>query len=74
MNPIAAERNKKELQTIQQAQTRVDTDIVLVDAEVTKLGIDNLKEGQIGQQEQLKNYKRSDQGAVVRHGRRLFKS
>ena len=32
----------------------MDRDIILVDAEVTKLGIDNLKEGQEGQQEQLK--------------------
>ena len=53
MNPITADNIKNELQTIQQAKQRVDKDIVLVDAEVTKRGVDNLKEGQADQKEQL---------------------
>lgn len=53
MNPVTADKIKNELQTIQTAKERVDADVVLVDAEVTKLGIDNLKEGQQGQQELL---------------------
>ena len=54
MNTITADKNKKELQTIQEAKERVNAKIMLVDAEVTKFGIDNLKEGQKSQQEQLK--------------------
>ena len=57
MNPITADGIKKELQTVEEARGVVDRNIVLVDAEVTKLGIDNLKEGQEGQQEQLKAIK-----------------
>ena len=53
MNPVTADRNKKEMQAIEEARHRVDDNIILVDAEVTKLGIDNLKEGQEGQHEQL---------------------
>ena len=53
MFPVTADNTKNELQTIQQAREKVDSDIILVDAEVTKLGIDNLKEGQAGQKEQL---------------------
>ena len=53
MNPITAGNIKKELQSIQQAREQVDRDIILVDAEVTKLGIDNLKEGQADQRQQL---------------------
>ena len=57
LNPLTAEKTKKELQAIEEAKKRVDTDIILVSAEVTKLGIENLKEGQEGQQEQLKAIK-----------------
>lgn len=53
MNPVTANSIKTELQTIQQAKERVDKDVILVDAEVTKRGIDNLREGQEGQKEQL---------------------
>lgn len=53
MNPVTANSIKRELQTIQQAKERVDKDVILVDAEVTKRGIDNLREGQEGQKEQL---------------------
>lgn len=53
MNPITANSIKKELQTIQQAKERVDKDVILVDAEVSKRGIDNLREGQEGQKEKL---------------------
>ena len=63
MNPITADNIKKELQTIQQAKGRVDKDIVLVDAEVTKHEIDNLKEGQ-----------HDNQGFVTGPGRRLLGS
>ena len=54
MNPVTADKVKKELQGIQEAKERVDADIILVDAEVTEIGIENLKEGQKGQEEQLK--------------------
>ena len=53
MNPVTADRNKKEMQAIEEARHRVDDNIILVDAEITKLGIDNLKEGQEGQHKQL---------------------
>ncbi|KAL6719858.1 superkiller [Lecanora helva] len=53
MNPVTADRNQKEMQAIEEARQRVDNNILLVDAEVTKLGIDNLKEGQEGQRGQL---------------------
>ena len=53
MNPITANSIKRELQTIQQAKERVDKDVILVDAEVSKRGIDNLREGQECQKEQL---------------------
>ncbi len=57
MNPLAADRNRKELQAIQTAKERVDVDIIIVDAEIMKLGIDNLREGQDGQREQLEAIK-----------------
>ena len=53
MNPVTADNIKNELQTIQQAREQVDNDIILVDAEVTKLGIDNLVEGQASQKVEL---------------------
>ena len=53
MNPLAVDRNKKEMQAIEEARHRVDADIILVDAEVSKLGIDNLKEGQEDQRQRL---------------------
>lgn len=53
MNPVTADNIKSELQTIQQAREQVDNDIILVDAEVTKLGIDNLVEGQASQKVEL---------------------
>ena len=53
MNPVTADNIKNELQTIQQVREQVDNDIILVDAEVTKLGIDNLVEGQASQKAEL---------------------
>ncbi|KAL8725869.1 MAG: hypothetical protein Q9181_006253 [Wetmoreana brouardii] len=46
-------RHKARLAAIEKAKQKADADIALVDAEVTKVLIDNLEEGQAGQKEQL---------------------
>ncbi|KAL9580436.1 MAG: hypothetical protein Q9212_004495 [Teloschistes hypoglaucus] len=53
LNPIKTEDVKSRVTSIEKAKQKVDSDIALVDAEVTKIGIDNLQEGQSGQKEQL---------------------
>lgn len=53
LNPIKTEEVKSRLTGIEKAKQKVDSDIALVDAAVTKIGIDNLQEGQSGQKEQL---------------------
>ncbi|KAL8661554.1 MAG: hypothetical protein Q9202_005499 [Teloschistes flavicans] len=53
LNPIKTEEVKSKLTSIEKAKQKVDSDVALVDAEVTKIGIDNLREGQSGQKEQL---------------------
>ncbi|KAI4199757.1 MAG: hypothetical protein LQ350_004384 [Teloschistes chrysophthalmus] len=53
LNPVKTEEVKSRLTSVEKAKQKVDSDIALVDAEVTKIGIDNLQEGQSGQREQL---------------------
>ncbi|KAI4089483.1 MAG: hypothetical protein LQ339_008544 [Xanthoria mediterranea] len=53
LNPVKAETIKAQLAGIEKAKQKADSDIGLVDAEVTKVGIDNIKEGQADQKQSL---------------------
>lgn len=53
LNPVKAETIKTQLAGIEKAKQKADSDIGLVDAEVTKVGIDNIKEGQADQKHSL---------------------
>ncbi|KAL8945996.1 MAG: hypothetical protein Q9222_007547 [Ikaeria aurantiellina] len=53
LNPVKAEGIKNRLAAIEKAKQKADADIGLVDAEVTKVGIDNLEAGQASQSGQL---------------------
>ena len=53
MNPVEADNIKKELQAILETRDKGAQAVNLVNAEVTKLGIDNLVEGQASQKERL---------------------
>ncbi|KAL8850879.1 MAG: hypothetical protein Q9221_004192 [Calogaya cf. arnoldii] len=57
LNPVKAETIKTRLADIEKAKQKVDSDIGLVDAEVTKVGIDNIKEGQADQKGSLEAIK-----------------
>ncbi|KAL8865633.1 MAG: hypothetical protein Q9174_006785, partial [Haloplaca sp. 1 TL-2023] len=59
LNPVKAEDIKNRLAAIEKAKQKADSDVALVDAEVTKVGIDNLEEGQAGQKEQLEAIKQT---------------
>lgn len=59
LNPIKAEDIKKRLAAIEKAKRKAESDIALVAAEVNKVGIDNLEEGQAGQKEQLESIKKT---------------
>ena len=52
-NPFKAEEVGGWKSAINQAKQKVDQHVTHIDAEVTKVGIDNLLEGQTGQKEQL---------------------
>ncbi|KAL8671416.1 MAG: hypothetical protein Q9168_004089 [Polycauliona sp. 1 TL-2023] len=53
LNPVKAETIKGQLAGIEKAKEKCDADIGLVDAEVTKVGIDNLLVGQVEQKGEL---------------------
>lgn len=57
LNPVKAEDIKKRLAAIDKAKQKADSDVGLVDAEVTKVGIDNLLAGQADQTEQVETIK-----------------
>ncbi|KAL8713123.1 MAG: hypothetical protein Q9220_002644 [cf. Caloplaca sp. 1 TL-2023] len=53
LNPVKADGIKTQLAAIEKAKQKTDADIALVDAEVTKIGIDNIETGQASQSERL---------------------
>ncbi|KAI4174462.1 MAG: hypothetical protein LQ346_008229 [Caloplaca aetnensis] len=53
LNPVKADAIKAQLTGIERVKQKADSDIGLVDAEVTKVGIDNIREGQADQKEVL---------------------
>lgn len=53
LNPVKAETIKGQIAAIDKAKQKADSDIGLVDAEVTKVGIDNILVSQADQKEQL---------------------
>ncbi|KAL8997685.1 MAG: hypothetical protein Q9169_003092 [Polycauliona sp. 2 TL-2023] len=57
LNPVKAETIKTQLAGIEKAKQKADSDIGLVDAEVTKVGIDNLLVGQADQKDSLETIK-----------------
>ncbi|KAL8982078.1 MAG: hypothetical protein Q9205_003304 [Flavoplaca limonia] len=57
LNPVKAETIKGQLAGIEKAKQKADSDIGLVDAEVTKVGIDNIKESQADQRDSLEAIK-----------------
>ncbi len=57
LNPVKAETIKAQLAGIDKAKQKADSDIGLVDAEVTKVGIDNIKESQADQKDSLEAIK-----------------
>ena len=57
LNPVTADTIKQRCQSIENARKGVDQDINIVVAEVTKVGIDNIKESQAGQEQQLEAIK-----------------
>ncbi|KAL9615299.1 MAG: hypothetical protein Q9167_000270 [Letrouitia subvulpina] len=53
LNPFKSDEVKGWKSAIDQAKQKVDQHVTHIDAEVTKVGIDNLLEGQAGQKEEL---------------------
>ncbi|KAG8531321.1 uncharacterized protein KY384_002950 [Bacidia gigantensis] len=78
LNPVKTEDIKQRHAAIEKAKGRVDDDIALVDAQVTKSGIDNLEVGQTGQREQLETIKQTlkalsgETGSVIEEQRALL--
>ncbi|KAL8818642.1 MAG: hypothetical protein Q9223_002756 [Gallowayella weberi] len=57
LNPVKAETIKSQIAAIDKAKSKADSDIGLVDAEVTKVGIDHIITSQADQKEQLESVK-----------------